>query len=109
MITVVGDVHGKYDEYYNIASKCKYSICLGDFGFSREWTKLGYSNLDPINHKICLGNHDDHDIAYHSPYNLGGYGIYEIDNKLIFFVSGGLSIDRVYRVGEELSGGPKTW
>jgi predicted phosphodiesterase len=109
MITVIGDVHGKYDQYYDIVSKSEYSICLGDFGFSSAWNKLGYSNLNPKKHKVLCGNHDSYDIAPNSPFYLGDYGVATLNKIRFFFVRGGLSIDRVYRVGEELSGGQKTW
>lgn len=109
MITVLGDVHGKFDKYYEIASKSEYSICLGDMGFSPTWNKLHYSNLNPDNHKVIAGNHSDYDIAPNSLFYLGDYGTASLGGINFFFVRGGLSIDRVYRVGEELNGGPKTW
>lgn len=104
-IAIIGDVHGKYDSYYNIASKYHRSIQLGDFGFFREWMKLNTSDLDPLNHKIIGGNHDDYDYCVNSPFYTGNHG------KLFdgFFIRGGVSIDRTYRVGERLTGGPKTW
>lgn len=109
MITVISDAHGKYDEYYNIASKVRYSVQIGDMGFSSTWNKLNYSDLDPSRHKVIGGNHDDYDLAPNSPFYLGDYGITNVGGLDFFFVRGGLSIDRVYRVGEELNGGPKTW
>lgn len=106
-ITIISDVHGKFDEYYDIASKCEYTVQIGDFGFNSTWAKLWYSDLSPDKHKIIKGNHDQHDSE--SAFDLGDYGSYTLNNVNFFFVRGGLSIDRVYRVGEELSGGPKTW
>jgi hypothetical protein len=107
-ITVIGDCHNKYDQYYKIASKSKYTIQGGDFGYS-AWTKLHYSDLDPNNHKVLGGNHESYDIAPNIPHYLGDFGQFTLDGKSIFFIRGGISIDRVYRVGEELSGGPKTY
>ena len=109
MITVIGDCHGKFDQYYNIASKCEYSIVIGDFGFSSAWNKLSYSKLDSNKHKVILGNHEDYDVAPNIPHCLGDYGIHTLNGITFFFVRGGISIDRVYRVGEELNGSPKTW
>lgn len=109
MVTVIGDVHGKWDEYYNIVKDKEHSVQLGDFGFSRTWNKLHYSGLSPDNHKIICGNHDDYDICPMSPYYLGDFGEAAVGGLTFFFIRGGLSIDRVYRVGEELSGGSKTW
>ena len=109
MITVIGDVHGKYDQYYKIASKSEYSIQLGDFGFSSSWNKLSYSKLDPNKHKIVGGNHDDYDSAPNVDHYLGDFGRTIVGGISIFYIRGGISIDRVYRVGDELNGSPKTW
>lgn len=109
MITVVGDVHGKFDDYHNIVRNTEYSIQLGDSGFGKFWNNLHYNKIDPDRHKIICGNHCDYDIAPHSPHYLGDFGEVILGSVTAFFVRGGLSIDRVYRVGEELSGGPKTW
>lgn len=108
-IILIGDVHGKFDEYRDIASAHEYTIQVGDFGFSKTWTKLHYSQLDPTHHKIVGGNHEDYDVCPQSAHFLGPFGFTELNGVKFFFISGGLSIDRVYRVGEELSGGPKTW
>ena len=109
MITICGDIHGKFDKYYDIVKNKEYSLCVGDFGFSNAWNKLGYSSLDPNKHKVLCGNHDDYDLAPNSLFNLGDFGQFSLDNKSIFFIRGGISIDRVYRVGDELNGSPKTW
>jgi hypothetical protein len=109
MITVVGDVHGKYDKYFNIVKNKEYSLCLGDFGFSSSWNKLSYSKLDPNKHKIVGGNHDDYDLAPYVDHYLGDFGKTIVGGFSIFYIRGGISIDRVYRVGDELNGGPKTW
>ena len=82
MITVVGDIHGKFDQYYNIVKDKEYSICLGDFGFSDSWQKLHYSGLDSDKHKICKGNHDQYE--FESPYDLGNFGQITLDNKNIY-------------------------
>jgi Calcineurin-like phosphoesterase len=106
MIRIIGDVHGKYTDYYRLASDAEYSIQLGDFGFDGHWGNLKRSTLDPKKHRVLRGNHDTVNVSKH---DLGDYGILELDGRKIFFFRGGLSIDRVYRVGEELTGGPKTW
>ncbi len=109
MITIIGDVHGKFNEYYDIVKDREYSICLGDFGFADTWTKLQYSGLSPRNHRINSGNHDDYDTCSQSDHWLGDFGVTSIGDTTFFFIRGGLSIDRVYRVGEELGGGKKSW
>lgn len=109
MVTLIGDAHGKFDQYYNIVKNKEYSIQLGDFGFTKEWAKLGYYRLPSDSHKIIGGNHDCYTTAPHSPHYLGDFGEVVLGGITAFFIRGGLSIDRVYRIGEELSGGPKTW
>lgn len=109
MITVIGDCHGKTDHYLAIAKNSEYSLQLGDFGFYQSLIKLAYSDLDPNKHKVLLGNHDDYDNAFSVPHVLSSFGVLEMDGKSIFYVRGGLSIDRVYRVGDELSGAKKSW
>lgn len=109
MLTIIGDVHGKFDKYLSIVNKSEHSVCLGDFGLSETWNKLYYSTLNPCNHMVVSGNHDCYDTCINSPHYLGDYGSKEIGGVKFFFVRGGISIDRVYRVGEELSGGSKTW
>lgn len=110
MITVIGDVHGKYSEYYNKIKNSEYSVQLGDFGFSKEWVRLlNHKPVSPSCHRIICGNHDDYDLATNISHNLGNFGYTSLGEIKFFYVRGGLSIDRVYRVGEELSGGPKTY
>lgn len=109
MIRYIGDVHGKFDQYMEIVKDCEYSIQLGDFGFGKEWTKLYYSGLDPVRHKVCSGNHDDMMAVQHSPHWLGDFGEFSLNGRDMFFVRGGLSIDRVYRIGEQLGGSCKSW
>lgn len=106
MIRIIGDVHGKYADYYKLVSDVEYSIQLGDFGFDGHWGNLKRSTLDHKKHRVLRGNHDTVNVSKH---DLGDYGILELDGRKIFYFRGGLSIDRVYRIGEELTGGPKTW
>lgn len=108
-VTIIGDVHGKHDDYFNIVNTCEASIQLGDFGFFPSWNRLSYSGLDKSLHKIIPGNHDDYDYCPQSEYCLGDFGPAIVNGFEFFFVRGGLSIDRVYRVGEELSNKNKTW
>lgn len=102
-LIICGDVHGKYDQYYNIVKNYEFSIQVGDFGFGGSWTSLYYSDLSPNNHKICSGNHDDMDAAKSSAFWLGDFGVHRLGDFCFFFIRGGLSIDRTYRVGEWLS------
>lgn len=109
MLRIIGDTHSKFDSYLKIAQAAENSLCLGDFGFSDSWNKLGYSSLSPDNHKVCLGNHEDYDVAPHSPFCLGDFGEVSLGGVTAFFIRGGISIDRVYREVERINRGPKTW
>lgn len=109
MIRVIGDVHGKYEEYAAIAEKSEYSVQIGDFGFHTQWVKLNYSTLPSDKHKVIAGNHDDYDIAPSYRNYLGDYGEYTLNGVKFFFVRGGLSIDRVNRLLTQFSTREKTY
>jgi len=108
-ITLIGDVHGKYDQYVDIVNSHPFTVQLGDFGLSQQWTKLEYSGIDKNNHKVIAGNHDDYDLCINSSHYIGDFGVHTMNGIEFFFVRGGISIDRVYRVGSELSGSKKSW
>ena len=77
MITLIGDVHGKYKRYHEIIrekDRHPYSVQLGDFGFFPSWNRLSCSGLDKSLHKIIPGNHDDYDYCPRSEYCLGDFG-----------------------------------
>lgn len=109
MITVIGDVHGKFDGYYSIASRSDYSVQVGDFGFSDTWNRLLYSGLSPEKHKVLPGNHDDYDFCPSVPHCLIDFGSYILNDVKFFYIRGGISIDRTYRDAERINGGPKTY
>lgn len=109
MIRIVGDVHGKYEQYKAIVSHSEYSVQLGDFGFQREWNYLHYSSLSSDNHKVIAGNHDDYNIAPNTNHYLGDYGEYTLNGVKFFFVRGGISIDRVHRIVQSSIDGVKTY
>lgn len=109
---VVGDVHGKYNEYYNLVKDARSSFQVGDFGFGQAWTNLSYSDLNPAMHRVGQGNHDPHDLLRCDVKHwTGRYGPVKVDGHNIFWIGGALSIDMVYRVGEWMSNGRsiKTW
>ena len=95
-ITIIGDVHGKYERYYKIIRQSDihpHTIQLGDFGF--KYNTL--INLDSNNHKILGGNHDNYDIIHKYPHYLGDYGISIVGEVEFFYYRGAYSIDRQYR------------
>lgn len=93
MLTIIGDVHGHYDQYERMARKREYTLQLGDLGFKYGCLK----NLDPEKHKIVAGNHDNYDIIGEYPHYLGDFGNYSLGGVDFFFYRGAYSIDRQYR------------
>ncbi len=85
----IGDVHGKYQEYNKIIQQYSPTIQVGDFGF--DYSIL--DGVDPSQHRILGGNHDNYDKIHKCPHYLGDYGLY----RNIFFVRGANSIDRHLR------------
>lgn len=101
LFRIIGDVHGKYDPYRKIAQEAEYSLQVGDLGF--EYSVL--RQLDPERHKVLAGNYDNYDkwggkfIHMTSGHWLGDYGVHMVPGfGSIFFVRGGFSIDRRYRI-----------
>lgn len=97
MITVIGDIHGKYDRYYEIVQQKNihpFTVQLGDFGFKYDVL----NNVDYDHHVIIGGNHDNYDICHNYPHFLSDYGYMVNFNGVDFFYyRGAYSIDRQYR------------
>lgn len=95
-LRLIGDVHGYKDRYLELCRQATHTIQLGDHGF--EYSHL--LELMPTQHKILGGNHDNYDKITDWPHYLGDYGLHQIPefNNCIFFVRGGFSIDRQYRI-----------
>jgi len=91
---LIGDVHGHYGKYHQLLRKAQSSLQVGDFGF--EYTTL--AAVDARRHRIIGGNHDNYDKVGGWPHFLGDYGVHTVDGfGDIFFIRGGLSIDRHLR------------
>lgn len=93
MITIIGDVHGKYKRYHEIIrekDRHPYTIQLGDFGFKYDTL----SNIDSTKHLILPGNHDNYDICYNYPHFMGDYGYISLNGVEFFYYRGAYSIDR---------------
>jgi predicted phosphodiesterase len=96
MITIIGDVHGKTDQYQKMLRQ-RYegqrTIQIGDMG-------IGFSGVGlhefPENHKWFRGNHDNPAKCREYASYLGDYGFLPKDS--LFWVAGGFSIDRAWRV-----------
>jgi hypothetical protein len=96
MITLIGDVHGKYDRYHKIirqTDRHPHTLQIGDFGFKYDTL----NNVDPEKHKILGGNHDNYDTLPSVPHYLGDYGYSSLNGVNFFFYRGAYSIDRQYR------------
>lgn len=97
-ITLIGDVHGKYDRYHKIIrekDRHEYTIQVGDFGLSNYDT---LDNVDHNKHRIILGNHDNPDLAKQYPHFHGDYGYSENFNGFNYFwYRGAYSIDKEWR------------
>lgn len=89
---IIGDVHGKLPEYFEIISKCRSSIQVGDFGFqsAHAW------HLDVVGdeHNICFGNHDYMPYVY-MPHSCSDWEVR--DGGKIMIIRGALSIDAFMR------------
>ncbi len=85
----IGDVHGKFDQYKEIAEAAPASIQVGDFG-------VGFAPVPEMGstHRFIRGNHDDPDACRTLPRWIED-GAYEDG---IFFMGGATSIDKHSRV-----------
>ena len=95
-LLVIGDVHGKVNEYWKILQKWDKRHCsiqVGDFGFKKqhEWH---LKNIDFSQHQINFGNHDDYSFL-HEPHSLSNWS-YGFESKKMT-VRGAFSIDKSYR------------
>ena len=99
-LRIIGDVHGKMEDYLVLADAAEYSVQVGDMGF--EYHALTRF-LEPDRHKVLGGNHDNY--TFHegrfimqTPHFLGDYGVHTIPGfGDFFYVRGGYSIDYMYR------------
>jgi hypothetical protein len=93
-LRIIGDVHGHFSSYHHLIKKAQQTLQVGDFGF--DYTTL--RNVDPKCHRILPGNHDNYNKVGDWPHFLGDYGNHNVPGfGDIFYVRGGLSIDRHIR------------
>lgn len=106
MLTLIADVHGKYDKYLDICRDNEFTLQLGDMGYN--YTPL--NELDSSKHKFIFGNHDLHNIEKFPPHYLGKFGTALLGGVEFFFVSGAFSIDWKIRRAKYLMGEwSQTW
>jgi len=97
----IGDIHGKYDEYFSIIKNLKKSIQLGDFGLGFKPTLESWDKQ----HQFIRGNHDSPKECKKHPNYLGDYGY----KNGVFYISGAYSIDYKYRWHYEAVNNKKVW
>ena len=107
MLTVIGDVHGKFEAYHELTKRNKYTFQLGDFGYSNTLQKFSLL-VDPIYHKFGQGNHDQHDQLKYTKGFIGRYGSFS-HGISFFWVGGAYSIDMHLRTVNQRKGEPPTW
>lgn len=91
---LIGDVHGHYVQYHRLLQKARFTVQVGDFGFDYATLRT----IDATRHRILGGNHDNYDDMDNWPHFLGDYGRRNIPGfGDMFFVRGGVSIDRLKR------------
>lgn len=87
----IGDVHGLWVTYWNLIKTLQAeSIQLGDFGMGFRPSPAPWD----LSHRFIPGNHDKPEDCKVHPNCLGYWGVTETN---IFYIGGGLSIDRQYR------------
>jgi hypothetical protein len=93
-LRIIGDVHGHSDSYLRLILKAEHTIQVGDLGFDYSFL----SGVDARQHWIVAGNHDNYDDMVNWSHFLGDYGVHSVPGfGDIFFVRGGISIDRHLR------------
>lgn len=100
MIRLIGDVHGKHSQYLDLIAGQEKTLQVGDFGFNYDILQ----GVDAKKHRILAGNHDNYTLIKRERYNhfLGDYGyISEGEEKGLFFIRGGRSVDKHLRTEGE--------
>lgn len=99
----IGDVHGHIDDYLPL-TKSGPTFQVGDMGMGFRGVHLPHLGED---HKFIRGNHDDPRACREHPDYAGDYGYDE--QRGIFWLGGGYSIDYVYRISLMVQGMSPIW
>ncbi len=102
-IVVIGDVHGKLNQYFDMIEYCNHSVQVGDMGYRYELIRGA-----PHTHIWFPGNHDNYNLYKSEPNCIGDYGTYTLNGIKFFFIRGAFSIDKLDRIKLESKWG-KTW
>jgi predicted phosphodiesterase len=93
---IVGDAHGKLGLMQQKLLRLDMSkpvVHLGDLGF--DYSQLHLMPGNPF--RFFSGNHDNFNTYHECKYALGDFGPITLTDHNMFFVRGGLSIDKKYR------------
>jgi len=112
-ITLIGDVHGRIDEYLKLIQDCENSIQLGDMGF--DYSRI--LDIDANRHRFLPGNHEQYARLFqlackgwNVPFGAAGkeglnpngvpcgHGSAQLADIELFYIRGGYSIDKNMRV-----------
>ena len=109
-LRIIGDAHGKYGQYCEVAKGARHSLQLGDMGFDYVLldTARKHYSLSDDKHKFFGGNHDNYDCYSNRklvPFALGHWGSYKLGGVKFFYIRGAFSIDKKWRQYSE----PKSW
>ncbi len=105
MVRIIGDVHGKHEQYLAVARQAEASVQVGDMGFVYDFDET----LDPTKHVFFGGNHDNYDTYYHCANALSNFGTDKVGDLDFFYVRGAFSIDKQARILHERRTGYKSW
>lgn len=94
-ILIIGDVHGKVEEYSHLIEGREESIQLGDFGFKKEHDWFIANVAGRGLHRILFGNHDYIPNLFED-YSLGNYSC--LLSGQVFAIRGADSIDKRSRI-----------
>lgn len=93
---IIGDIHGKFNDYLEVIDGCDRSIQIGDFGigfFNDAMHQNIEEKLKDTDHKFFRGNHDDPGRCNQMAAHLGDFGI--INDTM--WIAGAWSIDWVIK------------
>lgn len=108
MLTIIGDVHGKFIEYRNLLKTIDGpTLQLGDMGFNYD--NLKKLKIDGKKHKFFGGNHDNYDTYPYEGYSLGDYGLHVAGGVKVLYIRGAFSIDAKHRKAREKLRGKSWW
>ncbi len=95
-LTIIGDPHGKLDQYKKIISNSENTLSVGDLGFKNEWDEITrfVSEIDGF-HKNNPGNHEYGPYVDNHKLSTGNFQFFDALN--LFTVRGAESIDKHLR------------